>query len=545
MSVEPPSFNQTVNYTHTKKILNLEDLFKKIKLDKKFVYKAYWNTKTGFNETVPKMPGGSKKPMKNMLTLSWYSPKTTTTPETTVPVKITETGKITMAMAPLIFFNVIADDVVKKINETHAFVKKNFATTVINDWIKIRDVDLVNLEALDKHLIKLNLTDYKFIKSSPQQILFKYFRDGIKFTVAIYGRGKIRNIISIEDKQRHKDVPQEARGWVSNYVLDLITPLLTKNSDLNLLVPCGSGKILRREKGKVKCFTPKSKDIITYLFKGTKDYKGFQQFGFSALKECIEFINQPNSSAGVVVKQKTQKLLDGRVPGVQLHNPLLESDFPRIKAGKWLLFGIPSGYKRMRLYVDTLGVSYYIDMNDNLTKTSLPLDRNYHDTVLDGYYHSKNDFYSPIDILAYRGFDVTNKVWKEREVWRKEVAKSFNLFSKFVTLDKFTDLKINTLSGLVFKFTGKDSFYYTYPSFSWNEIDTAIGEVHTGYLAIGSTSLRGYNYRDGTQLELQIAKGHVVNVRVIRPKIPYDPAFSERTYHSLVRVTDIFKILKG
>ena len=116
MSVEPPSFNQTVNYTHTKKILNLEDLFKKIKLDKKFVYKAYWNTKTGFNETVPKMPGGSKKPMKNMLTLSWYSPKTTTTPETTVPVKITETGKITMAMAPLIFFNVIADDVVKKID---------------------------------------------------------------------------------------------------------------------------------------------------------------------------------------------------------------------------------------------------------------------------------------------------------------------------------------------------------------------------------------------------------------------------------------------
>ena len=521
------SFNITINHKNTGNKIDLVRLYNKITLDANITKKAYWNVGAKFKEYQNLVGGSEPKYFKNVLSLTWNKN------DKNIPIKISAAGKIMIAHVPIEEMLSVERDILKRINDTGiTLAKTGSSINSIQDTVLFPNVNVVNLDQLDKELSRLNLASYSFIKAKLSFISFKYYIDGFKSSTMIFGKGKFVNHISI-DTSNESNIPNEMRAIIANYVVTMVMPFLKTASTMNLLDDCGNGKILVQTAKGIRCKKP-TKAEVDKLFTGiVGQYNGFDSFSFNALKSTVQTITNPIENQAQATT-KTRKKFLGNIPELCLHFPILESDSRK----DWSVYGIPAGYQRMRFYVDATSKTFFIDHNNNYFESNYQI-TNEHDVVLDGYYSHKHNFFSPIDIIVHRAKLVHSLSYHERQKLMGNIAKKYNMHSTILPLSNFKQLRLNTLSGLVFVSKGP---YYD-PQFSWNEIRSTLGIYHGGSIVVGSAILPGFSgYRNGDTVEIRVENSTIQIIGKVNGQIR-DAEYCERTLNSLLHITDISKLI--
>ena len=567
----PSSFNKTINFNNKVKILDLNKLYDNFKLTDEFPKKSL---QIGDIKKYKSIIAGKQTFFKNVMSITIIKN------ELKIPVKITQTGKIILAHVPFSEMSTIDDVIFNKLRDSGLILEKKKSTVnAIQDILKLPGIDIVDLDYLDSKLSKFNLKEYSFVQNNLSLIKFRYFVNGFQSSIMIFSKGKIMSHISF-DTSTLKDIPNSIRATITDYVVNLVMPFMTKQSaKINLLDHCRKGQIyVKNSKGITTCKKPTKKDTEK-LFTGVKDeYKGFNDFSKQDLEECISICGKEEQATKLlqVVKKKNRFL--GNVPHGVIHYPLLKSNIPTIKK-KWIVYGIPAGdYVRMRFYIDSNNESFFIDEANNFFKSNYPK-TDEHDVVLDGYYSEKYNYFSPIDIIVHDSKLVDKLDFKKRSILRENVGKKFNMDSKFIALgsrkqkefeninssnlskdekheaklrakrrkdrdglQNLFDLSLNSFSGLVFLNTQGNYYDHRY---SWKDVKTTLALYRDNSLFIGSEIFPGFSgYRNGEVVviglnnENQLAIFGKSNMKIL------DPDYSLRVVNSLINTTGIIDLFK-
>lgn len=507
------------------KEINLKDTYSKFKLTTSFPYKSIWQGEKKFQSIRDDI-----KPIyfKNTIISLYYIDNIK------INIRISS-KKLLITQIPITKIGVVDNLLEQKLNIK--FVEKN--VNMIKDSIQLPETKIVNLPKLDKKLVNMNLPSYQYQKDGVSHIRFRYFANGFVIVYMIYSTGKILVIISFDDA-KVKNIPNEMRSVASDYVVNLVQPIV--KSAIYILDNCGKGKLYDI---KFKCKKATKKNTET-LFTGIKGYfKGFNEFTKEELENCIAFRNTDTATPMTQQSQIGAQKLVGELPPLVSHFPIIQQDIKIINRRDWKIFGIELDYQRARFYIDSNGISYYIDKFNNYIPSTLPKTDEY-DVIIDGYYNMKTKQFSPIDIIVYQAKILADENYKTRNFYLKNIIKKYNMYNKIVPLNKFHELELSSLIGFVF-FNTKGKYYDM--RFSWNEVRNTMALYIDGDIIFGSERFTGFKHPELKNGDiLMITFDLQRNIKILYkmpPNTQMDDEYSFRVYNSLNfkvdNLVDIFK----
>lgn len=474
------SLNVTIN-DNTNQNIDLNKFYDKFKLDSLFNVKClnYKNIiKTDIEHHFRKTEKGKeieskikKNCFKNTLSLSYDID------ERTIPIKIFDTGKISLTKISDKHLAIVKKDLKKKINATgFNFELKGQSVKSMTYYLKISDGD-VDLNYLNTHLKDKNIREYFYFRNNRVPFIkLKYEWNGYKSTIQIRSAGKVQIDLSIKDTLKINTIPYNETLTVNEYVTSLVKILLKNQNNKKGLLDygCRDGSVyVRDKKGKLKCKKITKKDCENF-FIGTDEYKGFNNYEKSDIEEAMNFIKLPIQTNNTMFKDRNPFL--NKIKNPCIHLPILKENMKNIKRDEWLIYAIPEGRnERLRFLIDGQGESFYIDNDNRFVKSNYPRLPHTFNIIMDGYYNFDNEEYSPIDLIMIEAEEIYKLKYAKRMKKMEQIAQKYNMDYKIVNMNDFSKIELNTTSGLVF--IKKNGLYddtnndYKY---SWKEIDNTL-----------------------------------------------------------------------
>jgi len=389
---------------------------------------------------------------------------------------------------PFISFKLINNS-----NETSVLVYKRGAVQIRISKLKNPDI---------QHNIKLMYEEYyllsdffrKIITYSPEQIIYS---DSSK---SLESKKKIRNTIDskepklCQDRKNNKirPVPYSFYGkcpqqgyWVDPIGLlrpdGLYEPCCKRISKVN------TGKLTNSKireyllngfTGTTEYRIPDPDNLSAVYSPGTKSiesrtFKGLKSFNVDQLISCIEN-NGYVKDQDVFDKYSSFKsrILDSlsKFTKYKKQEPvaLTSITFKNFTSNKYIITPINRDSLSVLFYFDNYGDSYFININEDVSQSSLPSNQDMENTLIEGYLYPYPDelIFYPIDILFYKGVDLTSKEYlnNSRDSRFNYLINSINIIRESGLSESSLDIQFdnrfdqNIIQGGKYYLTDEDQF---------------------------------------------------------------------------------------
>ena len=208
---------------------------------------------------------------------------------------------------------------------------------------------------------------------------------------------------------------------------------------------------------------PKPDNLSAVYIPGTKiqEPRGFVGLKNMTKKQIIDFLDEYGYIGNSIINSfdnnssfKTSVLtsMSQLVFTPKIKQILTESLFDKFTENVYLLTPIFDKTIPVKLYIDNLGVSYFINQNNGVSIAKIEEVKNLSNTILDGYLAENQDFYA-IDVIYYKGTNISNLAYynKEQKSRNAVLLNTVNfLKDKIQDFNIITNFDLNIVQGAKF-----------------------------------------------------------------------------------------------